>query len=105
MHTLLVVGQLVAVIGAIQLPAFERQIHGSLGYLLPLIGINFNKDVSLASLPAMTARKGGLTYIMAATFTFFIIVAPILRALSLHLIRRPRRPLWNAKVSTAGRGV
>ena len=83
MHVVLVLIQLVAVIGAFTLPSFERQVHGSIADLLLQAGVDFTQKVSLWQLPALTARGGGLDYLMAATFTLFIIVAPVVRSLSL----------------------
>ena len=83
LHVLLVVVQLVTVLGTFTLPAFERRIEGSIGRLVANAGIDLTSRVSLWDLPALTARGGGLDYLMAATFTVFIIAAPVARSLSL----------------------
>ena len=83
MHVSLVLLQLVAVIGSFTLPAFERVVSGAMSDLLLEAGIDFTAHISLWSLPYMTARGGGLDYFIAATFTLFIIVMPLVRSLSL----------------------
>ena len=83
MHVLLVFVQLVTIVGAFTLPSFERHVGGSLAGALAEADIDFTSRVSLWSLPAMVARGGGLDWLMAATFAFFIIVAPVARSLSL----------------------
>ena len=92
-HGLLVLVQLVLVLGFITVPSFSRRVEGSFGSLLEDIGLELNYDIPLWVLPALTARGGGLHWLMALTFTFFIIVAPVLRALSLlALLWLPMRP-------------
>ena len=92
-HVLLVLAQLVLVVGSFTLPAFERIVEGSVSKLLLDAGIDFTAYISLWSLPAMVASTGGLNYFMAATFTVFIILAPVARALSLlALLILPMRP-------------
>ena len=76
MHAVLVLVQLVLVVGAFMLPAFERVVEGSMAKLLLDAGVDFTSYISMWSLPAMVARDGGLDYLMAATFTLFIVIAP-----------------------------
>ena len=83
MHAVLVLVQLVLVVGAFMLPAFERVVEGSMAKLLLDAGVDFTSYISMWSLPAMVARDGGLDYLMAATFTLFIVIAPVLRGLTL----------------------
>ena len=77
MHAVLVLVQLVLVVGAFMLPAFERVVEGSMAKLLLDAGVDFTSYISMWSLPAMVARDGGLDYLMAATFTLFIVIAPV----------------------------
>ena len=85
-HVVLVSMQLVLTLGTFMLPAFERVVAGSLGKLLLSAGIDFTSYISLWSLPKMTARRGGLDYLMAGTFTVFIIVGPLARSLTLLVL-------------------
>lgn len=83
MHVLMVLVQLVTIIGAFTLPAFERRVTGGVACLLEEMGIDFTTRVSLISIPALVARGGGLDMMMAGTFALFILIAPVLRSLSL----------------------
>jgi len=92
-HVTMVLVQLVMIIGTFSLPAFKRVVTGSLPALLSQAGIDFEKHVSLLHLPGLVAQGGGLDYLMAGTFTIFIVIAPVLRSLTLlALLVVPMKP-------------
>jgi hypothetical protein len=93
LHIAMVLVQLLTVIGAFTQPSFTREVHGAARHLLLAVGVDFTEHVSLIQLPPLVAQGGGLDYFMASTFAIFLLVTPILRALSLlALLTVPMRP-------------
>jgi len=81
-HLALLLILLALLVGTVVSPTLKRQVVGAVPSLLGEAGIDFTDFLSLWDLPGLTASRGGLNYILAATFIVFIILAPMVRVIS-----------------------
>jgi len=86
MHLVLVVVLLALLLASQFVPTFKRVVTGALPAFMRVAGIDFDKSFNLWEIPGLTAQEEGLDYLMAGAFLVFILVAPILRVVSLLLL-------------------
>ena len=84
-HVVLVLAQLAVNVTVVWVPFFERKVTGKLAELLLERGISFGRPYSVYDLATLvhTAGQGDLSLLFNATNWIFLVMAPVLRPLTL----------------------
>lgn len=70
------------VLAATHLPTLQRTVTGAIPTLLSeVMSINLDQGFSFRSLSTTIGAAGGYDYLLEATFSFFIVIGPILRSI------------------------